>query len=190
MYVPFAQRLDGRPLKLIVKSRSDPARLAASVRAAVSRVDPNLPLYDIQTFDQIRESHVRDKRFVMAMMSAFASLAFALAGLGLYGVISYVVQLRTREIGVRMALGASAETVRRDVMIRGAKHATAGIIFGLAATLGLSHLLGSAVQTLGQLDVVTMAYVSAAMLAITLLSTWLPARTATRIDPAVALKYE
>ena len=191
-YVPMAQRLlaASGPMHVIVKAAGDPRTLAASVRAAGARVDPNVPLYNIQTFDDVREAYVRDRRFVMKMMSGFGALTFTLAVLGLYGVISYLVQLRTREIGVRMALGPSMWAVRMEVLRAGLKYSLAGILAGVAAAVALSSLFGTAFQKLGHLDVLTLLSVSSAILAIACLAAWFPAHRVTRIDPVQALKCE
>jgi putative ABC transport system permease protein len=189
-YVPMAQRLPGHSMHVLVKTARDPRSLAASVRAAGARVDPGVPLYDIQTFDDIRETYIQDRRFVMRMMSGFGGLSIVLAVLGLYGVIAYLVQLRTREIGVRMTLGASTWSVRLDVLRSGLRHAAAGIAVGVGASVALSLLVGSAFERFGALDLLTVAAVSGATLGIAVVATWFPARRATRIDPVVALRYE
>jgi hypothetical protein len=111
-YVPFTQRQISGPMQIVVKSRGDPTQLIDSVRAAGAQIDPGVPLYDIRTFDQIRDGQVRDRRFVMTMLSWFAGLAFLLAVLGLYAVTGYFVHLQTREIGIRMAMGATTQAVR------------------------------------------------------------------------------
>ena len=189
-YVPMAQRLPGHSMHVVVKTTRDPRLLAAPVRAAGALVDPGVPLYDIQTFDDIRETYIQDRRFVMRMMSGFGGLSVVLAVLGLYGVLAFLVQLRTREIGVRMALGASTGAVRLDVLRSGLRHALAGIAAGVAASVALSLLVGSAFERFGELDLFTVAAVSGATLGIAVAATWFPARRATRIDPLVALRYE
>jgi ABC-type antimicrobial peptide transport system permease subunit len=153
-------------------------------------VDPNVPLYDIRTFDQIREAHVRDRRFVMTMLSWFGGLAFVLAVLGLYAVVSYLVHLRTREIGIRMAMGATTEAVRTSVIANGVTHCLAGVVLGVAFALGLSQLLSSRLRDFGELDLMTLSVVSAAFLACAALAAWVPARRATLIDPVQALRFE
>ena len=189
-YVPFAQRQAGGPLQFVVKAHGDPAQLIAAARAAGARVDPNVSLYDIRTFSQIREAHVRDRRFVMTMLSWFGGLAFVLAVLGLYAVVSYLVHLRTREIGIRMAMGATTEAVRMSVLANGVAHCLAGVVLGAALAIGLSQILSSRLRNLGELDLVTLSIVSASFLACAALAAWVPARRATLIDPVQALRFE
>jgi putative ABC transport system permease protein len=189
-YVPFAQRQDSGPLQFVVKTHGDPAQLIAAARAAGARVDPGAPLYDIRTFDQIRETYIRDRRFVMTMLSWFAGLAFVLAVLGLYAVVSYLVQLRTREIGIRMAIGATARAVRMSVLVNGVAHCLAGVVLGLVLAFAASRLFASRFRDLGELDAATLATVSAAFIASAALAAWLPARRATLIDPVQALHFD
>ena len=189
-YIPFAQRQANGPLQFVIKAHGDPSQLIAATRAAGARVDSNVPLYDIRTFDQVREVHVRDRRFVMTMLSWFGALAFALAVLGLYATISYLVHLRTREIGIRMAMGATTSVVRTSVIANGIAHCLAGIALGTALAIGLSQLLSSRLQDFGQLDLMTLAAVSGAFVASATLAAWVPARRATKIDPVHALRFE
>ena len=150
-----------------------------------------MPLYDIRTFDQIREAHVRDRRFVMTMLSWFGALAFVLAVLGLYAVVSYLVHLRTREIGIRMAMGATTGAVRMSVLANGVGHCLAGVVLGSAFAIGVSQLLSSRLRDFGELDLVTLSIVSVGVPGIApALAAWLPARRATLIDPVKALRFD
>jgi predicted permease len=189
-YVPFAQRQAGGPLQFVVKAHGDPAQLIAAARTAGARVDPNVPLYNIRMFNEVRESHVRDRRFVMTMLSWFGMLAFVLAILGLYAIVSYLVHLRTREIGIRMAMGATAGAVRNSVLANGMAHCVTGIIIGAVIAMGLSRWLSSQLRDLGQIDLMTLSIVSAAFLASAALAAWVPARRATLIDPVQALRLD
>jgi putative ABC transport system permease protein len=126
----------------------------------------------------------------MTMLSWFGGLAFVQAVLGLYAVVSYLVHLRTREIGIRMAMGATTGIVRASVIANGVAHCLAGVLLGAALALGLSQLLSSRLRDLGQLDFVTLLIVSIAFLSSAALAAWLPARRATRIDPVQALRFE
>jgi predicted permease len=189
-YVPFAQRLSSGPMQIVVKTRTDPSRMFAAVRYAGARVNPNLPLYNIRTFDEIRETHVRDRRFVMTMLSSFAALTFVLAVLGLYAIVSYLVHLRTREIGIRMAMGATTEAIGRSVLANGFAHGFAGVLIGCGLALCLSRALAGQLRNIGELDLVTLAIVSAAFLLTATMAAWLPARRATLIDPVQALRFD
>jgi putative ABC transport system permease protein len=189
-YLPFAQRQSGGRLQFVLKSQGDPGQLIAAVRAAGARLDPNVPLYEIRTFDQIREAHVRDRRFVMTMLSWFGGLAFVLAVLGLYAVVSYLVHLRTREIGIRMAMGSTTGAVRLSVLANGVAHCVAGIALGAALAFVASRVLSSRLPDVGELDFITLSVVSSTFLVSAALAAWLPARRATRIDPVQALRFE
>ncbi len=189
-YIPFAQRFGAGPLNVVIKTHADPAQVIATVRAAGARVNPNVPLYDIRTFHEIRESHVRDRRFVMTLLSSFGTLTFALAVLGLYAVVSYLVHLRTRDIGIRMALGATTAAVRLSVLANGMAHCLAGVLVGCALALGVSRAMSGQLRNLGELDLMTLTIVSGVFLATATLASWLPARRATLIDPVKALRFE
>ena len=189
-YVPFAQGLSSGPMQIVVKARTDPSQLIAPVRGAGLRVDPNVPLYNIRPFEEIREMHVRDRRFVMTMLSWFGGLTFVLAVVGLYAVVSYLVHLRTREIGIRIAMGATTEEVRIRVLTNGMAHGLAGVFIGCALAFGLSRAMSGQFRNLGELDFMTLALVSAAFLGTAAIAAWLPARRATLIDPVQALRFE
>ena len=126
----------------------------------------------------------------MTMLSWFGGLAFVLAVLGLYAVVSYLVQLRTREIGIRMAMGATTGAVRMSVLANGVAHCLAGVVLGAVLAIGLSQLLSSRLRDFGELDLVTLSVVSVAFLAFAALAAWLPARRATLIDPVKALRFD
>jgi ABC-type antimicrobial peptide transport system permease subunit len=117
-------------------------------------------------------------------------VALGLAGLGLYGVMGYLVRLHTREIGIRMAIGASAAAVRRQVIATGAIHAIAGIVIGLLFALGLWTLVSAHIPGVGQVDAASLAVLCAAVFVLSLIASWFPARRAARVDPLVALRYE
>jgi len=191
IYVPFA---DAPPLHgtvhVVVRSKTDPRALIPAIRAAAARVDANLPLYNIRTFDEVRTAYLAERRFAMALMLIFGGLAFVLAFLGLYGVINYLVQLRTREIGVRIAIGATSAVVRREVLVSGARHGSAGIAAGLLATFASAQLFSAYVSRLGHLDPAVLAVLAIALLAVTVAASWVPAWRATRVDPVEALRCD
>ena len=126
----------------------------------------------------------------MVLMMAFAALAFTLAFLGLYGVINYLVQLRTREIGVRIAIGATSAAVRREVLATGARHGSAGIAVGLLATFACGQVFSAYVSRLGHFDPAILATLAVALLAVTVVASWVPAWRATKVDPVEALRCD
>jgi putative ABC transport system permease protein len=151
-------------------------------------VDADLPVYNIKTFDEVRAGFVADRRFAMVVMTAFAALAALLAGIGLYGVLTYLVQLRTREIGIRVALGASPGKVRRQVVRSGLLHAFGGVMTGAAAATAALRVMTARVPGLQPADALLLGIVAGAMIVAAAAVTWLPARRATAIDPVEALR--
>jgi putative ABC transport system permease protein len=190
IYRPLTQRPSLGTTYVTIKAQHDPLSLVSSVRAAAAQLDPNLPLYSVRTFDDIRREYLASRRFAMLMMAAFGGLAVTLAGIGLYGVIAYLVQLRTREIGIRMALGASAGAVRAAVMRSGLALAVWGAAAGSVVAMSLSRVLRASVPGLEGIDPVSLAALAIGMLVVAAAATWLPARRATRIDPLMALRGE
>jgi len=191
IYTPFAQAppLYGT-LHFVVRGKTDPRPMISAIRAAAARVDGNLPLYNIRTFDEVRAAYLAERRFAMVLMMAFAALAFTLAFLGLYGVINYLVQLRTREIGVRIAIGATSAAVRREVLATGARHGSAGIAVGLLATFACGQVFSAYVSRLGRFDPAILATLALALLAVTVVASWVPAWRATKVDPVEALRCD
>jgi predicted permease len=189
VYVPFAQSPIGATGFVVVKARLAPAP-APSIRSVVGRIDPNLPLYNVRTFGEIRSQYLAPRRFAMTTMVSFGSVAFGLAALGLYGVISYLVRLRTREIGIRIAIGAPPALVRRQVIGSGALHAVAGIAIGLVASLGLWRIVSAHVHGVGRLDWAGSGVLCALVFLVSISAAWLPARRAAATDPLVALRSE
>jgi ABC-type antimicrobial peptide transport system permease subunit len=190
VYVPFAQTPISATGFVVVSAGSRFQDAVPSIRSAVARVDDSLPLYNLQTFGQVRSEYLATRRFTMATMVAFGSVAFGLAALGLYGIVSYLVRLRTREIGIRIAIGATSAIVRREVVGSGALHAAVGIGIGLAAALSLWRVVAARVPGLGQVDAAGMAVVCTMVFIVSICATWFPARRAARIDPLVALRSD
>jgi putative ABC transport system permease protein len=190
VYQPLAQAPAFGTTFLVVKSSGDPRLLAAPLRQAIASIDADLPVYNVRTFAEIRAGFVADRRFAMALISAFGLLATVLAAIGLYGILAYLVHLRTREIGIRIALGASPAAIRWEMLRTGLLHAVAGAAAGSAAAVVLSRLVVSRVAGIQPASPVLLAAVAATMLAMTVVVTWVPARRATRIDPVDALRAE
>jgi putative ABC transport system permease protein len=187
LYIPFAQR-PVTDLTLAVRSSGDPTRLIGPIRAAVRALDPDQPVSSVATMSDIVAASVQQPRDRTTLIAVFAVVALVLAAIGVYGVMAYGVNERTREIGVRVALGASAGDVLR-LVIRGALGMTSiGVLLGLAGGFAASRLLGSLLFGVQSTDVPTFIVSSVVILAVAALASWLPARRASRVDPSVALR--
>ena len=180
-----------RSMGYAVRARTgDPNALLPAVRAAVWSVNPSLPLAQVRTLDEIAAGSMAQTSFTLVMLAIAAGVALFLGAVGIYGVISYVVSQRTREIGVRMALGAERADVSRMVLKQAAVLAGLGVLVGLGAAAGLTRLMASLLFGVSPMDPVTFLAVAAALSAIALLASWLPARRASRVDPVEALRFE
>jgi putative ABC transport system permease protein len=187
MYIPFAQR-PVTDLTLAVRTSGDPLRLIAPIRAAVRALDPDQPLSSTAAMSDIVAASVQQPRDRTTLIGVFAIVALVLAAIGVYGVMAYGVNERTREIGVRVALGADAGDVTR-LISRGALGMTSvGVVLGLAGGFAASRLLGSLLFGVPATDVATFAGASGVILAVAGLASWLPARRAARVDPVIALR--
>ncbi len=181
----------GIPKFTLVVSTDVPATiLTGAVRRAILAVDPDQPAYNVQTMEQVVTGSIGDRRLYLWLLGAFALVALALAVAGIYGVMSYAVTQRTREISVRMALGASPGGVRGLVVRQAAMLALLGVAVGVPAALGLTRLLQGLLHGVGPADPVTFAVVASGLLAVALAAGYLPARRASRVDPMVALREE
>lgn len=188
-FVPLAQAPTAT-MFLTVRSSVDPISLVSSIRKQLTDLDSSVPLYNVQTMDDVVAAQVASQRFNAAALAAFAGLAVLLAAVGIYGVMAYAVGQRTREIGVRMALGAEPGDVLRMVLRQGLGLTLLGIALGLCAALGLTRLMRTMVYGVKTTDPLTFIGVTAAFLAVALAACWIPARRATRVDPVIALRYE
>jgi predicted permease len=177
-------------ITLVARTGGDPAALAPSLVAAVRAVDPTLPVSEVRTMSHIVAQANGRARFQALLLAIFAAAAAMLAAVGIYGVMSYAVSRRTREIGVRMALGADPGSVLRLVVGQGMAVALVGAGAGLAAAVLLARLMASLLYGVGPMDPVTYAAVAGLLLAVALLASYLPARRASRIDPTKALRTE
>ena len=159
-------------------------------RAAVRAVNPNLPLENVRTLDDILAQSMARTSFTLVMLAIAAAVALALGVVGIYGVISYIVSQRTHEIGVRMALGADRRDVRRMVLRHGVILACIGVVIGLVAAIGLTRFISSELHGVEATDPVTFGVVTAVLVAVALVASYLPAVRASRTDPLVALRFE
>ena len=185
-YVPAT----GGSVSFSLRTAPDPERFATQVRAAVNEMDSNLPVFGVRTLTQQIDRQVFQERLVARLAGFFGALALMLACIGLYGLVSYEVARRTREIGIRTALGAEKVDVLRLVLGQGMKLTVAGAVLGIALALGLTRYAKSLLFGVGASDPMTFAAVTMLLLGVTLLACYVPARRATRVDPVVALRYE
>lgn len=179
-----------RAMTLAVRASGNPRSLIAPIEQAVRRMDPGLPLTQVATMESVLASATREQRFTTGLMGTFAVLALVLAAVGIFGVISYAVSRRTREIGIRMALGANVVDVRTLVLRQGMAPAVAGIAIGLAAALGLTRFLRSLLYGVAPLDAPTFIAMPAVLLLVAAASVMLPAVRASRVHPVEALREE
>jgi predicted permease len=189
IYIPHAQ-LPTQAMDLVVRSTVDPWSLRSAVERAVAGLDPELPLARVQTLDAIVARSVSEPRFYMVLLGAFAGMAVLLAALGIFGVMSYAVVQRQREIGIRVALGAHPAEVLGMVMRHALGLTALGVAVGLLGALALSRVLRSLLFEVSPTDPATLAGVGLALAAVALLASYLPARAATRVDPLTALRSE
>ena len=188
MYLPMRQCNDISSVDLVVRSSLPPAELAASVRAALKPIAPNLPGKDFRTLQQLVDRSVSPRRFVVLLLGGFAVFALLLASLGIYGVVSYGVNQRTQEIGIRMALGASASRLQAGIIVQTLGLAAAGILIGAVASRVLARALGGMLFGVTASDPLTFLGVPAVLTLVALAAGYLPARRASRIDPSIALR--
>ncbi len=198
VFIPSAQTPAGLtrlfsswfPIHLVVRTDGDPAALKSMVARTIRATDPQVPLGRVRTMDEVLDGSVEFQRFVMLLLAAFAGLAVTLAAVGTYGVMSYLVAQSTREIGVRIALGALPRQVLGVVIGRGMLLAGIGVAAGLAGALALTRMLSQLLYGVAPTDALTLAGVTALLLLVALAACVVPARRATRVDPMIALRNE
>jgi putative ABC transport system permease protein len=177
-------------MSIAVRTTGDPLVMTRSVREALHTVDKDMPLSNIKTMDDLLESSLGQRRLSMILLGAFSAIALVLASLGIYGVLAYTVTQRSRELGIRMALGAARGRVLRLVIGQGMALAGIGIAIGLVGAFALTRLLASQLYSITATDPGTFALVAFLLAAIALVATLMPALRATRVDPVVALREE
>jgi len=188
-YYPESQSTSSE-LVLVVRTASDPQAQVAAIRNAVHGLDKGLPWYGVQTLSEMVSDSSREKRFVALLLALFAAVALALASVGIYGVVSYSVSQRTREIGIRMAFGAEVRNVLGMVLREGLRLVIAGVAVGLLGAWALSRYLTSILYAVRATDLATYILAALLMTAVALVAALVPARRATKVDPMVALRYE
>ena len=188
-FLPMAQ--DPRPrMEVLLRTAGDPLGIVSAVRAAVAAIDEQLPLTRVRTLEQAMAEQLAQRRFVTWLLGVFAASAVALAGVGIFGVMAYVVGQRTREIGIRIALGAERSEVLRRVMGEGMAHAGMGLVLGTLAAFGLTRYVRSQLFGLEPTDPATFVGAATVLLAAAALACLVPARRAAAVDPMVALREE
>ena len=189
MYTPIFDG-DHRRTYLVVRTSIEPHSIVPSIRRAIESLDRDLPLFQVRTTAEIIDTTVQRGEFSILLLSLFAGLALVLAAVGLYGVLSYTVSQRTGEMGIRMALGASASDVRHLILVQGMKPALAGVAGGIIGALATTRLLSSMLFHVNPMDPITFATVAIGLMGVAVLACLIPALRATRIDPTVALRRE
>ncbi len=189
LFVPHAQAPTGS-ITFTIRTAGDPTTLLPAVRRAIGEITRTIPLSSTATLDELLEASLKPRRFNLVLLACFALTALALAGVGIYGVMSQVTGERRQEIGIRLALGATSKDVLTLVMGQGNALALAGVALGIATATVLTRLLRGMLYGVAPLDPVTYVAVPALVVAIAALACYLPARRATRIDPMMALRSE
>jgi len=174
----------------VARTASDPAAAAGAIVRAVHEIDPTIPVYDIRTMQDRMSDSLARQRFSTIMLGAFAAFALLLAVVGVYGVMSYLVTQGTRDIGVRMALGAQRSRIVGMVIRQGMELTGVGIVLGLVGAAALTRVMASLLFGVSATDLATFSAVPIVLAAIALVASYLPARRATRVDPVVALREE
>ncbi len=198
LYVPVAQVNDGVtalnnkiiPLNLLVRTKIQPFALSEDIQREIRAASGGLPVAHIRSMEQVRGESTSRSDFNMTLLAIFAGVGLLLAAIGIYGLTSYSVEQRTQEIGIRMALGAGPDDVRRMVLKQGMWLAFIGVFLGVAAALALTRLIANLLYGVKPWDPISIASVAALLIAIALLATYIPARRASRVDPIVSLRYE
>jgi len=189
LYQSYLQAPDGWAT-LAIRSHGDPMRVVPAVRSQVAKVDPDQPLAEIMTLDRVMTNSVLGLSYVAVMMTVLGAIALVLSAVGVFGLMAYAVTERTHEIGVRLALGAQRDSVLRMLVGRGMLLAGIGLAIGLAGSIFIARLLSSLIFGVSATDWTTFGGVLAAMAAVTLAASYIPARRAARLDPTVALRHE
>jgi predicted permease len=198
LFVPISQ-LSDTVMKIVrgftaanftVRTSVPPLGLVAAIKREISGLDPTLPISEIRSMDELTARSVANQRFNMLLLGLFAGLGLLLAAVGIYGVVAYVVELRTSEIGLRIALGAQGNDVLRLILKHGFVLAAIGVGVGLLASVALTRLMSSFLFGVSATDPLTFVVVSLALIGVALGACFVPARRATKVDPMVALRYE
>jgi predicted permease len=189
VYANALQRPPHSTLSIVVRAQADPATLTPALRQTVRALNSELPV-SFRTLQQIFSSSLDQRRFSLIIFAVFAAVAISLAVMGIYGVMAYAVAERTKEIGVRMALGATVGDILKLVIGQGGRLIAVGVALGLVGSLFLTRLLTSLLYGVSATDPLTFVLIALLLALVALLACWIPARRATKVDPMVALRYE
>jgi putative ABC transport system permease protein len=189
IYLPIAQS-PGQPVTILVRTRGEPLVFVPALEALVARVDPNQPLTNVESMEQSLASYLTPVTFFLRLMGGMAALAVVLAAIGIYGVLSYVVSMRTHEIGIRVALGAGSGRVARLILSHGLVLAGIGIALGLVGALAVTRVLRGILFGVSPTDPVVLSAVTVVLMGVSLAACWVPARRALRVNPMEALRNE
>ncbi len=194
-YQPATQAVEAEaggyePHYLAVRTKGDPLLFSSAVREAIRENYPNQAVAEVRTMEEIVDQEIFQRRAQTQLLTGFAGIALLLASVGIYGVLSHAVTQRTQEIGVRTALGAQSNEIVRLVLNRGMRLAAVGVLIGISASVGVSHLLRALLYEVSTTDATTFFAAPAVVFAVAIAASYLPARRATKVDPMVALRYE
>lgn len=189
LYVPFEQRVVGAN-SLVVRTTGDPALLANVISERIWSIDRNVPISDVRTMEALYSGSLQRQRMTLTLFAIFAGVGLLLSAVGVFGVVAYGARRRTREIGVRVALGADSPSIRRLVMREGLLYACIGVAAGLVVAIFLSRFMRGMVYGVSPADPLSFAVIPAVLLGVAALASWAPARRATRMDPLTAIRSE
>ncbi len=178
------------PVSWAIRSSGDPFSITDAIRREIQAVDGQMPVSKFKTMEQLHAVSTARQNFNMLLLTIFAGIALLLAAIGLYGLMSYSVEQRKQEIGIRLALGAEHRDVSSMIVRQGMLLAGSGVVIGLAAAFGLTRLIQSLLYGVKPWDPVTFGGVAVVLSAVALLASYIPARRAMRVDPVIALRYE
>jgi putative ABC transport system permease protein len=190
VYVPQRQNPDSKGLTMLVRTSGEPGPLAEALRREFRSLDPNLPVFNVHTMAEYKQIKLSDRMNGAAILGGFGALALLLASIGVYGVMAFSVIQRTKEIGIRIALGARRADVIALFVGRGMRLIAIGIVIGIALSVALSRLMQGMLFGLTPTDAATFLGVAFLLAGVALLASWFPARRAARVDPMQALRYE
>jgi putative ABC transport system permease protein len=186
-----ARQIGPDALELVIRTQlPHPLSISSEIIQAARRLDPDVPLYDFRTMQWYVDYQTADRRFPTLLLSGFAGLALLLASIGLYGLISYLVAQRTKELGIRIALGAQTSDVIGMVMKQGLRLVVAGLLIGVAGAWAMTRFIAALLFAIQPNDSLTFVEISCLLAAVAALACWLPARRATTVDPALTLRVD